>query len=131
MDCKVFGSSFWAQLLKYGVVGVVNTLITAVVIYLCQELLGWAPVLSNALGYAAGLLNSFLLNTRWTFRSSFSWGRLGGFALTFGVCYLIQLGVLLLLQRYSTIPPYPQQLVAMVVYTGANFLMNKFLVYRK
>lgn len=131
MNQKLFDRSFWTQLMKYGVVGVLNTVITAAVIYVCLQLLHWDPIVSNAIGYAAGLLNSFLLNSRWTFQAHFSWGHLGGFVLTFGVCYAIQLGMLLLMQRYSSIPPYPQQLLAMGVYTVANFLMNKYLVFKK
>ena len=117
--------------MKYGAVGVINTLITAVVIYIVQELLGRDPVPSNVLGYAAGLLNSFLLNSRWTFKSAFSWRSFIGFMLAFGVCYLLQLLVLLWLGEETEIPPYPQQLIAMVVYTGANFLLNKFVVFKK
>ena len=118
-------------MIRYGAVGVLNTLITAVVIYIVQELMGWRPVPSNVLGYAAGLLNSFILNSRWTFKSAYSWRKLVGFALAFGVCYLLQLLVLLWLGEATGIPAYPRQLIAMVVYTGANFLLNKFLVFKK
>ncbi len=119
------------QLIKYGAVGVLNTLLTAVTIYICQQLLRMDPILSNIIGYAVGLLNSFALNSRWTFRTTIGWRRLPGFLLTFGVCYALQLVALLIMRRHSTIPPYPQQLVAMALYTGLNFLMNKYLVFRK
>ena len=119
------------QFLKYGAVGVLNTLLTALIIYLCQEVWGLSPVASNVIGYAAGLINSFAFNSRWTFQSNFSWRKLGGFLTAFGICYLIQLGVLLLLDRYTEIAAYPVQLMAMAVYTVVNFLLNKLVVFKK
>ena len=131
MGTILSGRQTLGQLVKYGAVGVLNTLITALVIYVCQELWGMNPVTSNALGYVAGLVNSFVFNSRWTFKSAFSWRNFIGFMVAFGVCYVIQLLVLLALRKAGTIPPYPQQLIAMVVYTGANFLLNKFVVFHK
>lgn len=125
------GRQTLGQLIKYGAVGVLNTLITALVIYVCQEQWGMSPVASNAIGYAAGLVNSFVFNSRWTFKSAFSWRNFIGFMLAFGICYVIQLLVLLGLKEVDAIPPYPRQLIAMVVYTGANFLLNKFVVFHK
>ena len=53
------------QLAKYLLVGVMNTLITLVVIFVCKIYLHVTPYVSNALGYLAGLINSFLWNRRW------------------------------------------------------------------
>ena len=58
------------QLAKYLLVGVMNTLITLVVIFVCKIYLHVNPYVSNALGYLAGLINSFLWNRRWVFRSN-------------------------------------------------------------
>ncbi|MGL4491886.1 MAG: GtrA family protein, partial [Tannerellaceae bacterium] len=58
------------QVVKYGVVGLANTLFTALVIWVCMELFLWDPVVSNVVGYAIGLINSFVWNRRWTFRSN-------------------------------------------------------------
>ncbi|HBZ3582191.1 TPA: GtrA family protein, partial [Klebsiella pneumoniae] len=46
------------QLMKYGLVGIVNTLITAVVIFLLMHL-GLGIYLSNAMGYVVGIVFSF------------------------------------------------------------------------
>ncbi len=43
------------QLMKYGLVGIVNTLITAVVIFLLMHL-GLGIYLSNAMGYVVGIV---------------------------------------------------------------------------
>ncbi|MHB7859258.1 GtrA family protein [Klebsiella pneumoniae] len=47
--------------MKYGLVGIVNTLITAVVIFLLMHL-GLGIYLSNAMGYVVGIVFSFIAN---------------------------------------------------------------------
>ena len=70
------------QAIKYGIVGVSNTVITAVVIWIMMKLFGCSDVVSNMVGYVAGVLNSFIWNKQWTFRSSAGWI---GSAVCFGV----------------------------------------------
>ena len=50
------------QAIKYGIVGVSNTVITAVVIWIMMKLFGCSDVVSNMVGYVAGVLNSFIWN---------------------------------------------------------------------
>ena len=46
------------QFIKYCLVGVLNTLVTLGVIYMCKSLLGWNLYVSNALGYICGVVNT-------------------------------------------------------------------------
>jgi putative flippase GtrA len=118
------------QVLKYGVVGAGNTLLTAGVIWLMMRC-GIGDVLANGIGYAAGMLNSFVWNRQWTFRSKESWLASGlRFFAVFLLSYALQLGVFLLLRRYLSIDPYCNQLLAMTVYTLANFLLNKYVTFK-
>ena len=115
------------QAIRYGVVGVSNTLITAVVIWVMMKMAGCSDVLSNITGYAAGVLNSFVLNKKWTFKSTIGWTR-GAvrFGVVFGICYLMQLGLLLYLNKHLTIDSYFNQLLAKAFYTVINYIMNKY-----
>ena len=119
------------QAIRYGVVGVSNTLITAVVIWVMMKMAGCSDVLSNITGYAAGVFNSFVLNKKWTFKSSIGWTR-GAvrFGVVFGICYLMQLGLLLYLNKHLTIDSYFNQLLAMAFYTVINFIMNKYYTFK-
>lgn len=120
------------QALRYGVVGVSNTIITAIVIWIMMKLFGFSDVISNITGYIAGVLNSFVLNKQWTFKSSAGWLSSGlRFGAVFAVCYLLQLGLLLYLNKTLSIDPYYNQLIAMVFYTAINFVMNKFFTFNK
>jgi putative flippase GtrA len=120
------------QAIKYGVVGVINTLITAVVIWVMMKLLGCSDVVSNVVGYIAGVLNSFIWNKKWTFKSTERWmGSAIRFGIVFGICYLLQLGLLVfVLNPYLAIDPYYNQLIAMAFYTAINFVMNKFYTFK-
>ena len=61
------------QAIKYGIVGVSNTLITALVIWVMMKGLHCSDVLSNVVGYIAGVVNSFIWNKQWTFQSQAGW----------------------------------------------------------
>ena len=119
------------QAFKYGLVGISNTLITMFVIWLMLKQFGFSDVLSNVTGYAAGVINSFFFNKLWTFKSRDSWfGSALRFAVVFGICYLLQLGMLFCLKANLSIDPYYNHLIAMVFYTAINFLMNKYITFK-
>lgn len=120
------------QAIKYGIVGLINTLITAVVIWVMMKCLGYSDIVSNVVGYAAGLLNSFVWNRQWTFHSTSGWWSSAiRFFVAFAVCYLMQLGVLMYLNTHLTIDSYYNQLIAMAFYTVVNFIMNKFYTFKQ
>lgn len=120
------------QIIKYGLVGVSNTLITMAVIWVMMKGLGCAEGLSNFTGYVAGLLNSFVWNKQWTFKGSEAgWTKSAcRFAIAFAVCYVLQYGLVLLLNHSLPIDHYYNHLIGMVFYTALNFVMNKFYTFK-
>lgn len=58
------------QFVKFCLVGAMNTMVTLCAIFICKSLLGVNEYVSNAIGYILGVINSFLWNRRWVFRSS-------------------------------------------------------------
>jgi putative flippase GtrA len=120
------------QAVKYSIVGVGNTLLSLFIIWIMMKVFGCSAIASNVTGYAAGVLNSFIWNRRWTFGSSDAWiWSAIRFALVFGVCYLMQLGLLIYLDAHLPIDPYYNQVIAMIFYTCINFLMNKYFTFKK
>lgn len=132
------------QFIKYACVGVMNTLVTLVVIFVCKSVLGINPLVSNAIGYVCGVINSFLWNKNWVFRSS---GRYTAeavkFLVGFFVCYGIQLLTVWLLSYetqlrtfefdiyFFTLSGYGvATLIGNVVYTLTNFVYNKAVTFR-
>src|SRR5262249_61017724 len=55
------------QFLKFGIVGVSNTLLTFAVYTLLLKVAGMWYLAASAIGFTAGAVNGFLLNRRWTF----------------------------------------------------------------
>lgn len=124
---KVFG-----QMIKYGVVGVINTLITLAILFVLQNAFGVSYKLSNAVGYIAGFINSFVLNKLWTFRGNINstFSQFIRFALVFALCYLLQLGFVILLVEAMHMEKNISQLIGMVFYTFIGFLFNKLFTFR-
>src|SRR5213082_3813754 len=56
------------QFVKFGIVGISNTLLTFAVYTLLLKVFGVWYLLASAIGFGVGAVNGFLLNRRWTFR---------------------------------------------------------------
>src|SRR5438105_14935645 len=56
------------QFVKFGIVGVSNTLLTFAVYTVLLKGFGVWYLAASAIGFGVGTVNSFLLNRRWTFR---------------------------------------------------------------
>ena len=55
------------QFIKFGLVGVSNTVLTFIVYTLLLKVFGVWYLLASAIGFIVGATNGFLLNRRWTF----------------------------------------------------------------
>ena len=55
------------QFVKFGIVGVSNTLMTLVVYTVLLKVFGVWYLAASAIGFAVGATNGFLLNRKWTF----------------------------------------------------------------
>lgn len=130
------------KFVKYCMVGVLNTMLTLGIIFVSKSLIGLDPYLSNVIGYAAGLCNSFMWNRRWVFRST---GRMRREAVVFmagfGLCYLLQLALVYVVTRSAagdceyhiwvfTITGYGMATLAgNILYTVANFIYNRLVTF--
>lgn len=133
-----------AQFVKFCLVGVMNTLVTLCTIFICKSLLGINEYIANALGYIFGVINSFLWNKQWVFRSHGRFSREAlRFALGFAICYSLQLLTVIVLNTSSfgeievdtgimVISGYGfATLIGCAVYTVTNFIYNRLVTFRK
>jgi putative flippase GtrA len=65
---RIPGVHVLVQFVKFGIVGVSNTLLTLAIYTLLLKVFGVWYLAASAIGFIAGTVNSFLLNRRWTFR---------------------------------------------------------------
>ena len=119
-----------AQFIRFGIVGIINTLITLIVIYFLQEILHVKYTISNFIGYIAGVVNSFFWNKLWVFKKLNS-NFIREAILFLGICYGIQFISLLILVEILYVPDSWAQLLSMIVYTLCNFIMNRCITFKK
>lgn len=128
---------FDVSMLKFLLVGVGNTLLSAVLMF-ALEGLGYWP--STAIAYLAGAVLSFFLNRRFTFHSQETLGRSAvKFAVNVAVCYALGYGLargfMGLLAPWSPLPPLwwerLSKLVGMGLYTVLNYFGQRFFAFRK
>lgn len=115
------------QIIKFGLVGVVNTGITAGSIVVLT-LLGVPVVPANALGFALGLGNSFFMNRRFTFGGSQGRGAVP-FIASFGAAYTLNLGVVLLTSSLTSYHALVPQAAGMLTYNVLFFVLMKVWVF--
>jgi putative flippase GtrA len=119
------------QFVKFGIVGVSNTVLTFVVYTLLLKVFGVWYLLASAIGFAVGATNGFLLNRRWTFaehvgdsRTPLRWATVqgGGLAINEVLLYALVHG--------ASLDKLIAQALATVVVTVTTFFVNRAWTFR-
>jgi putative flippase GtrA len=119
------------QFVKFGIVGISNTLLTLVVYTVLLKVFGVWYLAASAIGFAVGAINGFLLNRRWTFREHVGdaltpvrWGivQSGGLAINEGLLYL--------LVHDAQLDKLVAQVCATAVVTITTFIVNRAWTFR-
>jgi putative flippase GtrA len=118
------------QLARFALVGIVNTLIDVAVWASLYGRVGSPILIANSAGYAAGLLNSYVMNRRWTFRERRGTAGLGRF-LRFALVSLAGLGIsnLTLGLLVGVLPALPAKLLAVVATLLCKYLATVGFVF--
>jgi putative flippase GtrA len=122
------------QAVKFGAVGVLNTLVDLGLYFVLTRWLGLSglPVLAKGISYGAGILNSFLWNRNWTFRSQASaWKTLLPFVLVNLVGLGMNTGSMQLGLNVVRLPELVSLGLATCLTLAWNFVLSKFVIFRK
>jgi len=131
------------QFIKFAIVGVANTGVDWVVYFiLSRTILTDSLVVAKASSFTIAVLNSYLLNTIWTFKKEYATatkeGATGGKAaifIKFMIVSLVGLGINTLVYKYSLDKFAGSELISLVFASGAailwNFFANKLWTYKK
>jgi putative flippase GtrA len=119
------------QFVKFGVVGVSNTLIFFLVYTLLLKVFGVWYVAASGVGFAVGAINGFLWNRAWTFK-----GHVGDaftpvrwfVVQTSGL--LLNLGLVYLFVDGAGLDELVGQAVTIVIVTVVTFLANRAWTFR-
>jgi len=119
------------QFLKFGTVGVSNTLLTFAVYTFLLKVVGVWYLAASAIGFIVGATNGFLLNRRWTFRGHVGdaftpvrWGIVQGCGLG------LNLGLLYVLVHDAGLDELLGQAFATAVVTVITFFVNRAWTFR-
>ena len=119
-----------ARPVKFGLVGAFNTALGLAVIFGSKALFGFPDLEANALGYGVGLMASFALNRRWTFRHQ---GKLTAAAFRFGIsfaaAYALNLAAVFGLRDWAGWNAYVAQAAGVFPYTAFLYLASAYYVF--
>jgi putative flippase GtrA len=119
------------QFVKFGIVGVSNTLLFLAVYTVLVEVLGVWYLAASGIGFVVGAVNGFLLNRRWTFRGHVGdaltpvrWGvvQTGGLLLNLGLVAACVSGL--------GMDELLGQAVAIVIVVVVTFVANRAWTFR-
>ncbi len=119
------------QFLKFGIVGVSNTLISLGVYYLLY-FIGVNYLIANTMGFIISVLNSYYWNNRYVFKKTQK-GHLKPLMKTFmsyGLTFLLSTGLLFLMVNYLGISKVVAPIIAIIITIPINFLMNKLWAFK-
>lgn len=117
------------QFLRFALVGVANTVTTLAVLWLLRERAGLPVWLASAIGYALGVVQSYLVNRAWTFAGARPGGR------RFARFVVLNIGVGCLFSALTALLTVPlglrlASIAALVPVTVASFAGARFWVFR-
>ena len=128
---------FDPSMLRFLLVGVVNTLVGAGIMFLLYNLAGCSYWLSSAANYIVGGVVSYFLNKHYTFKNTErSWKQVLRFALNVAVCWLLAYGIakplaLRLLAGFDEkLQTNAAMLAGLCLYTALNYLGQRFFAFR-
>jgi len=122
------------QFIKFNIVGILNTLVDLAVFSALTGLAGFSDTPAKTVSYSCGVLNSYLWNSKWTFKTERK--RTGKEILLFLVVNLVSYGASLAVLyacrnwlhiENSTV----RNLIATPVSVVINFAGNKLFVFRR
>lgn len=121
-----------ARVLRFVIIGTLNALITAIVIWLMMHVLSCNYLWSNVAGYIAALINNFFWSKYWIFSSGDGkfLREVPLFLIAFGCAYGMQFLALLLMVEIFAMNEYVAQFLGLFVYGAVNFIMNRKLTFR-
>lgn len=124
--------------LKFIIVGVINTIVGAGVMFALYNIFHFSYWVSSIMNYVTGSIVSFFLNKYFTFKSSsFSFKEVIYFIINIAVCFFIAYSLakpfaVYLLSGYSvSVQENTAMFTGMVIFTGLNYLSQRFIVFRK
>ena len=126
-----------SEIIRFILVGVVNTLVGAGTMFLLYNLGHCSYWLSSIMNYIVGSICSFFLNKYFTFKKNeFKLNETVRFIINILLCYIVAYGLarpfarMVLSNQSITVQDNIAMLGGMVVFTALNYFGQKFFVFK-
>ncbi len=122
----------FALLARYGLVGIIATVVHSGIALIMHELVGLVPFWSHATGFCGGLITAYLGHYHYSFKDDGAHkNRFPKFVISSLIGFGLHQGGVLLLINYYQLDYTTQALPLLMVSVPAlTFLMSKFWVFR-
>ena len=117
---------------RFGIVGVIRTILGIIIIFVPYNLWGVNYVLCNIVASSIGLIIGFILHKKWVFKSQGKWDKeVIPYLVTFGMGFLVNMMLLLFSAEKLELNKNISQVIAICGFTTTNYLGNKFWTFRQ
>ena len=124
------------RVVRFVVIGTLNALITAVVVWLMMAVGGTGYILANIVAYLIAQTHNFLWSKYWIFvhddkmaKGRTWWRQVLLFATAFCMAYALQFLFIVFLVEIVGMNEYLAQFLGLFVYGGVNFCCNRFVTF--
>ena len=122
------------RIFRFAVIGTLNALITAFVIWLMMDELSYDYIPANITAYIVAQIHNFIWSKYWIFpienKKKNIWKQMLFFCSAFGLAYSAQFLFLVTLVECGDVNEYLAQFLGLFIYGTVNFIVNKKLTFR-
>ena len=122
------------RIFRFAVIGTLNALITAFVIWLMMDELSYDYIPANITAYIVAQIHNFIWSKYWIFpienKKNNIWKQMLFFCSAFGLAYSAQFLFLVTLVECGDVNEYRAQFLGLFIYGTVNFIVNKKLTFR-
>ena len=122
------------RIFRFAVIGTLNALITAFVIWLMMDELSYDCIPANITAYVVAQIHNFIWSKYWIFpienKKNNIWKQMLFFCSAFGLAYSAQFLFLVTLVECGDVNEYLAQFLGLFIYGTVNFIVNKKLTFR-
>ena len=122
------------RIFRFAVIGTLNALITAFVIWLMTNELSYDYIPANITAYIVAQIHNFIWCKYWVFptedKKNNLWQQVLFFAMAFGIAYSAQFIFLIILVEAGDVNEYLAQFLGLFIYGTVNFITNRKLTFR-
>ena len=124
---NIWHSSRFREVVRFGIVGVIATLIQYGIYYLFNAIIGCGATTSLTIGYVISFIFNFFLSNYFTFKTRPTVKKGVGFMASHGINYLLQI-VFLNLYMYIGVPETWAPIPMFVTVVPVNFILVRFVL---